>query len=89
MENSYALIGLIGACIAIISLIVKYFVSAIRDKDRVIEEQNKKMTEMIEQNIESREHLDRTIVANTDATVKSMKATDNLSRLILQLIKKK
>ena len=80
-----ALIAVIATIVGFIGIIVKYFVSELKESRYDHKELTNKFIAITEENIESRTHLTESIDANTHATKKS---TNSLSKLMLQVIKR-
>ena len=88
MQDSSAvllgLIGLIGSIVALLGIVVKFFVSELKESRRDHKELTNKFVHVAEEGAETRIHLKQSIDANTNATRQS---TDKLSKLILSIIK--
>lgn len=93
MPDNITQLGVSGLTLGILYFVVKNFVKTINKKDEHIERLTEKFIDMGKQNIESHLGLTKSIDANTEATRQakesSKKDNDNLSKLILKLIKTK
>ena len=91
--ESMAQFGLPGVMLGILFFVVKYFVEAMREKDVVIQRLTARLMEITEQSLKSQNKLSQAIDANTQATKTSAEinktSTDNLSKLVLELMQKK
>lgn len=83
MDN-WTQLGVAGITLAILAFTVKYFVSAMTRKDEINIDLTNKFIKIAEENTEARLKLKDAIDVNTEATRTS---ADNLTKLILQLIK--
>ena len=85
--------GLPGVMLGILFFVVKYFVEAMREKDVVIQTLTAKLMALTEEGLKSQNKLSQAIDANTQATKTSAEmnkaSTDNLSKLVLELLQKK
>lgn len=90
MDGTYVQLGLAVVSIATASLgiiyfVVKYFTVTLTKKDDLNQRLSDKLSELTERDIESRLKLTQSIEANTELTKATM---DNLTRLILKILKK-
>ena len=83
--NIYSL-GSIGVVLSILFFIIRYFVSAMTRKDEVISQQYKELKELTIKNIESTDQFTKAITENTVIGKVNM---DNLTKLIVEIIKQK
>lgn len=83
--SDYTQLGLAGITLAILFFVVRYFVQAMQEKDKVNKELTDKFIEITRGTIESQNKLAEAIDQNTSA---SKSNTDKLSLLVLKALKK-
>lgn len=86
MPDNITQLGIAGVTLAILFFIVRYFVEALKEKDKRNGDLADKLLDLSQGNIEANKKLSDSIDANTQATKTN---TDNLSKLMLELIKSK
>lgn len=84
MPDNVTQLGIAGLTLAILFFIVRYFVEALKEKDKRNGDLADKLLDLSQRNIEANKKLSDSIDANTQATKTN---TDNLSKLMLELIK--
>lgn len=92
MYNSidYALVAIIGTIVGFLGIIIKFFVSEIRDARKENNALTTQFIELTKQDIETRVKLNTAVEANTQATNSSIdiqkKSNDNMTVLIMKVL---
>lgn len=77
-------LGIAGATLGILLLVVKYFIQAVNKKDDIIIGQHRELTRLVERGIESQQRNTEVVKQNTEAIKKN---SDDISHLIMKLVK--
>jgi hypothetical protein len=82
--GDYTQLGIAGLTLGILFFIVRYFVSAMNKKDEMLLKQHEELKELTIKGMESTEKFTQAVNLNTQTAKKS---ADNLTKLILEVIK--
>ena len=82
--GDYTQLGIAGLTLGILFFIVRYFVSAMNKKDDILLRQHEELKELTIKGMETTEKFTQAVNTNTQTAKTS---SDNLTKLILELIK--
>lgn len=85
MDN-FTQLGIAGITLAILFFIVRYFVQAMNKKDDVIELQHRELKDLTVKGMDQTAKFTEAVNKNTEAAKES---SDNLTKMMLELIKTK